>query len=102
LFLNKAAFAPVPTYAATNATQRAGTENPSQVHGPGQWTINTSLGKTFAINERMRLELRGDWLNAFNHVNYNNPTAAINSPIFGAVTGDAGPRTGQLNARLSF
>jgi len=101
-FLNKAAFALVPTYAATGATIRAGSENPSQVHGPGLWTINTSLGKTFVITERMRLELRGDWLNAFNHVNYNNPTAAINSPIFGAVTSDAGARTGQLNARFTF
>jgi hypothetical protein len=102
VFLNKAAFASVPTYAATGATIRAGTENPSQVHGPGQWTINASLGKTFSFSDRIRLEIRGDWLNAFNHVNYNNPTAAINSPIFGAVTGDAGPRTGQLNARFIF
>jgi len=102
LFLDKSVFALVPTYPTTGATIRAGTENPSQVHGHGIWTVNTSLGKTFAIRERIRLEIRGDWLNAFNHVNYNNPTAAINSPIFGVITSDAGPRTGQLNARLTF
>src|SRR5262249_38891557 len=82
-YLAKAAVTPVPTSPTTTATLRPGTENPSQVRGPGIWTVNTSLGKTFSIGERVRLELRGDWLNAFNHVNYNNPTAAINSPIFG-------------------
>jgi hypothetical protein len=102
LYLNKSVFALVPTSPATNAPLRAGTQNPSQVLGPGIWTVNTALGKTFSIGERVRLELRGEWLNAFNHVNYNAPTSAINSPIFGVITSDAGPRTGQLNARLTF
>jgi hypothetical protein len=102
LYLNKAAFALVPTYPTTGATIRPGTENPSQVHGPGVLTVNTSLGKTFSLKERVRLEVRADWLNAFNHVNYNNPNATINSPIFGALTSDAGPRTGQIGARLTF
>ena len=102
LYLNKAAFAMVPTYASTGATVRPGNENPSQVHGPGLVTVNASLGKTFAIRERMRLEVRGDWLNAFNHVNYNNPNATLTSPLFGVLPTDVGPRTGQLNARFTF
>ncbi|HJT89453.1 MAG TPA: TonB-dependent receptor [Bryobacteraceae bacterium] len=102
LFLNKAAFALVPTSPVTGATLRAGTENPSQVFGPGAYTVNVSLGKTFQIHERVKLELRGDWLNAFNHVNYSSPVTSISSPIFGAVTSDIGPRTGQINARLTF
>jgi hypothetical protein len=102
LFLNKAVFALVPTSPVTNATLRAGTQNPSQVAGPGAITVNVSLGKTFSIHERVRFEVRGDWLNAFNHVNYNNPTTSISSPIFGSLTSDAGPRTGQVNARVTF
>jgi hypothetical protein len=86
----------------TNAPLRAGTQNPSQVLGPSFVTVNTSLGKTFSLTERIRLELRGEWLNAFNHVNYNSPVAAINSPIFGALTSDAGPRTGQINGHVTF
>ena len=101
-YLNKVVFTPVATSSVTNATLRAGTQNPSEVFGPGLFNVNASLGKTFAIKERVRLELRGEWLNAFNHVNYNGPTAAINSPIFGALTSDVGPRTGQLNTRLTF
>jgi len=102
LFLNRAAFALVPVSPVTGATLRAGTQNPSEVFGPGQFTVNASLGKTFSIRDKVRLEIRGDWLNAFNHVNYNSPTTSISSPIFGALTSDVGPRTGQLNARVTF
>jgi hypothetical protein len=102
LFLNKAVFALVPTSPVTGATLRAGTQNPSEVFGPGAITVNASLGKTFTLHENIKLEMRGDWLNAFNHVNYNNPTTSISSPIFGVVTSDVGPRTGQVNARLTF
>ena len=101
-YLNRAVFALVPVSSVTNATLRAGTQNPSQVMGPGLFTVNSSLGKTFVFTEKIRLELRGDWLNSFNHVNYNSPTTAINSPIFGALTSDAGPRTGQISARVTF
>jgi len=101
-FLNKAVFALVPTSSVTSATLRAGTQNPSQVVGPGSVTVNASLGKTFSIRDRVRLELRGDWLNSFNHVNYNSPTLSISSPIFGSLTSDVGPRTGQVNARVTF
>jgi hypothetical protein len=77
--------------------------NPSDVRGPGIWTVNLSLGKTFRITESVHVELRGEALNAFNHANYNNPgTLNILSPDFGRITGDAGPRSGQVFARLTF
>ena len=72
LYLNKGALAVVATYPTTGATKRPGTENSSQADGPGVLTVNTSLGKT------------------------------VNSPIFGALTSDAGPRTGQIGARVTF
>lgn len=102
LYLDKSAYALVPTYATTNATTRPGTQNPSQVHGPGNWTVNLSVVKTVAFTEAIRVEIRADAFNLFNHVNYNNPNATITSPIFGTLTGDAGPRTGQVGARFVF
>jgi hypothetical protein len=103
LYLNKAAFAAVPTYPATSATIRPGTANPADVRGPGLFAINASLGKTFRlIGERVGLEVRFDWLNALNHVNYNNPNLTFGSPTFGLLTSDVGPRGGQLNARVTF
>jgi hypothetical protein len=102
LYLSKVSFAPVPTFATTGATIRPGNQNPSQVRGPGNWTVNLSLIKTVTFTESIRLEIRGDAFNLFNHVNYNNPNVAITSPIFGTLTADAGPRTGQVGARFVF
>jgi hypothetical protein len=102
LYLNRAAFAPVPTYPATNATIRPGTANPADVRGPGRWTADISLGKTFRIKESVSLQIRGDAFNAFNHVNYSNPQLRISSPDFGRITSASGWRTGQVGARLTF
>jgi hypothetical protein len=101
-YLNKASFALVPTYPTTGATIRPGTQNPGDVRGPANWTVNLSISKTIVFNDRMRLELRGDSFNVFNHVNYNSPNTTITSPIFGTITSDAGPRSGQVGARFVF
>src|SRR5205814_7339025 len=73
VYLNKAAFAPVPASPITTATLRPGTANPSLVHGPGRWQADISLGKSFHVTEAVNLQIRGDAFNAFNHVNYSNP-----------------------------
>jgi hypothetical protein len=50
----------------------------------------------------MRVDVRLDAFNAFNHVNYNNPTTSIASPDFGRILGSGDARTAQIGARLSF
>jgi hypothetical protein len=102
LYLDRSQFALVPTYPTTLATVRPGTANPALVRGPAAWTVNTSFGKTFRLAETIGLELRVDAFNAFNHVNYNNPTTNITSPQFGIITGAGGMRTAQIAARLAF
>jgi outer membrane receptor protein involved in Fe transport len=104
LYLNRDAFALVPTYPVTNATIRAGTANPSLFHGPGRWQADISLGKTFRLRESVSLQVRADAFNAFNHVNYSNPVLGITSPDFGKITSvPVGSwRNGQVGARLAF
>jgi hypothetical protein len=112
-YLNKAAFAQVPVYPVTRATIRPGTSNPGQVRGPGRWTVDMSLGKTFRIKESIRLQIRADAFNALNHVNYSNPNTNITAPDFGRITSaggasgifqltSGGARTGQVGLRLTF
>jgi hypothetical protein len=36
---------------------------------PGAWSFNLGVNKTFAITERVRLQLRGEVFNIFNHSN---------------------------------
>lgn len=101
-YLDTTQFVRVPVSTVTTATLRPGNANPGMVRGPGSWLVNTSIGKVFSIQETMKLELRLDAFNGFNHVNYSNPNTNITSPDFGKILTTAGPRTAQIAARLSF
>ena len=77
---------------------------------------NISLAKTFAVRERLRLDLRAEAFNVFNRVRFGTGSTQIQSPIFGKLTsngdatavanGSAGllntPRQLQLALKLYF
>jgi Carboxypeptidase regulatory-like domain len=72
-------------------------------HGPGQNVTNLALMKDIQLKEQMRIELRLESYNTFNHVNFNAPTADVNSRNFGRITGDTlGPRVVQLAGKFYF
>jgi hypothetical protein len=102
LYINRNAFASVPTSPITNATLRPGTANPSLISGPGRWQADISVGKVFHLKESVNLQIRADAFNAFNHVNYANPSSSITAPDFGRLTSAPGWRTGQMSGRLTF
>jgi hypothetical protein len=67
--------------------------------------------KRVRITERVNFELRGEFLNAFNHINFFGVTGASSSPTFGQVTAaytdpnntqDPGGRLVQIVARINF
>lgn len=64
--------------AFTNPTSGFG-NCPSQgpVIGPGYSDTDISMHKNFPISESMRFEFRADFLNAFNHPNFNAPSTFI-------------------------
>jgi hypothetical protein len=65
------------------------------------WDI--SLIKNIPFNESMRLQLRGEFLNAFNHPQFNNPVFDPTSSNFGRITSQANlPRNIQLGIKLIF
>jgi hypothetical protein len=65
-------------------------------------TTDMTLEKSFAITERVRLDLRGEFYNILNHAIFNVPDSTLGDAAFGAVTSARAPRTGQVAARLSF
>lgn len=79
-YFNKAAFQVAPRYQFGNLGRNA-------FHGPG--FINTDLGtfKNFQIVERLRLQFRGEFFNAFNNVNFSNPNGSLGDSNFGVITG---------------
>jgi carboxypeptidase family protein/TonB-dependent receptor-like protein len=62
-----------------------------------------SLMKKLQISEGLNLELRGEFLNAFNHVQFNNPETNPTNANFGRVTTQGNlPRNVQIGLKLVF
>ena len=86
---------------------RFGNAQDGSVAGPGTLALSSGLSKSFAITERVSLRAEGTFTNVLNHTNLGNPNLNVASGQFGVITttqtGDfAGPRTGQISARLQF
>jgi hypothetical protein len=71
---------------------------------PPYFQTDASLSKKFRITERISFDLRVDAKNVTNHPSFDNPTAVINSSIFGrindSVTNNA--RRLQLSGKINF
>jgi Carboxypeptidase regulatory-like domain len=82
--------------------------------GPGLSELNASLGKTFSVTERIKLQVRADANNVLNHASFGTPDTNFDDPV--DTTSTPGRPTGagtistttvngrnmQLSARLSF
>lgn len=71
---------------------------------PRYFQTNASLSKKFRFSERFAFDLRIDATNLTNNPSFDNPTAVINSAIFGRIN-DSVTNTGrrmQLSGKLSF
>ncbi|MGH9404235.1 MAG: carboxypeptidase regulatory-like domain-containing protein [Terriglobia bacterium] len=113
-YLNDAVFATPPTYVATGpqTSQAAtfGNVGKDSFRGPSDWFWDMDLIKDFyplSSHENIRMEVRGDFYNLFNHVAFQDPnnsqTPSIASSAFGRITGAAsGPRVIQLSVKVFF
>jgi hypothetical protein len=78
--------------------------------GPGQNQWDLATFKNFVFREKFTFQLRGEFYNAFNHVQWStiNSAAKFNAAgqqintLFGEATADRGPRLIQLALRVSF
>ena len=85
-----------------NSVAGGGNLGRNTFRGPGDNLWNLSLLKNINITERWKVQLRGDFINLWNHRNFGNPVATMNSPIFGQNTTDPGGRTMLLCAKIRF
>ena len=81
-----------------------GNTRPYSVHGPGYKNLDISLFKIFPITESIRTEFRTEFFNAFNHPNFNNPSASItDTGSFGKVYSTVNdPREIQFALKIYF
>jgi hypothetical protein len=101
-YLNRDALALVPVSTLTNATLRPGTYMMDMARGPGRLDTNLTVAKSFGIGAGNRLQVRADFFNVMNRINYSNPQQAINNANFGRITGANTARVFQFGTRLTF
>jgi hypothetical protein len=71
------------------------------LRSPHYSDVDLSLHKDFPISERFRLQLRSDFINAFNHVQYNAPNMGLGNGM-GQITSAQPPRNIQLALKLYY
>jgi hypothetical protein len=97
-WLNAAAFD-----AQTPYTQHVyGNLGYNALFGPGGFTWDTALHKSFRTFENQTLTFRAEAFNVLNHVVFNNPVNTVTSPQFGLITSGSSGRAIQLALKYAF
>ena len=100
-YLDPSAFALPPTD-ENGVNIRPGTLSRRALYGPGFRNIDFVLQKNFHAGESQRLQLRIDFYNMFNTVNFTRVNQNARSGTFGLLNSVAPPRRVQLMVRYSF
>jgi hypothetical protein len=90
-------------FTSTGMTTGMGNAPIGNIIGPGYYTWDLSLRKNFRLPvESMGFMIQLDAFNAFNRVNYANPSTTVTSGSFGQITASQPPRQVQLGAKFTF
>ncbi len=70
--------------------------------GPGTFSWDFSVYKTFSFTERHRLQFRTEFFNVLNHPNLGNPGLTVGTANFGKITSAGDPRVLQFGLKYHF
>lgn len=101
-YFNTACFQANPAATATNINNVPGTAGRGVVEGPSTKRVDFTMMKNIRFNESMRLQLRGEAFNVFNHTNFRGLGTNITAANFGQVISVRDPRTLQLGIKFYF
>jgi hypothetical protein len=88
---------------ATNGPNVFGNTPRGIVQGPSTKRVDFTMTKNIRFNESVRLQLRGEVFNIFNHTNFRSfASLNITAATFGQISAVRDPRTMQFGAKLSF
>jgi hypothetical protein len=79
-----------------------GDEGRNVVQGPGYVNWDVSAFKSIRLTESKELQFRGELFNVLNHTNFRLPVSDIESPTFGQIQSDVGPRVIQVALKFLF
>ena len=95
-FFNTVAF-------AANQPGRYGNFGRNVFNGPASAATNISLVKSFPFSERFgKVQLRSEFFDLFNSVNFGQPVALLNNRNFGRIQAAGDPRIVQFALRYAF
>ncbi len=87
---------------AQPATYTFGNGGRNSMRGPGLTNVDLSLLRVFRIRELTTLQFRGEFLNALNHTNLQQPNAALGNAAFAQINSARAARVMQVGANLRF
>ena len=79
-----------------------GTAGRNILNAPGSKNVDIGMFRDFRIKERLKLQARGEFTNAFNLVNLDKPTLTFSSNLFGQIRNALPMRQVQVGLRLTF
>lgn len=94
-FFNTAAFSLPAAFTLGNLGRNT-------VTGPGLFDMDFGLARNIQVREYIRIQLRAEFFNLFNHPNYNIVDRIINGPSFGRVLSQLDPRQLQFGIKFVF
>jgi hypothetical protein len=95
VWINPAAF-------SANALGTFGSAGYNSLRGPRDFDVDANVTRSFRIREHMDFDLRFEFFNLLNHVNFATPVASLSSASFGIIQSAADPRILQLAAKFKF
>lgn len=87
---------------AAPATGTGGNLGRNVMDAPGSRNVDLGLFRNFKIWERVTLQARGEFTNAFNMVNLSAPNGTLSAAAFGTIRTAGSMRQVQLGLRLTF
>jgi hypothetical protein len=94
-----------PSAWANVTERRYGNTGRNQFRGPGFWTLNMSVFRTFPLPGRARLQFRAEGFSIANQPQWSNPVNSVTSGSFMRITGtrgDGGARYVRFGLRVEF
>jgi hypothetical protein len=105
-----------PAYLNANCFSDPGDQVPgnapryfSGLRTDGIHNLDLNVYKSFVLKEGMRIEVRAETFNAFNHPRFAQPNSSVGDPLFGTITSDSvngtvleNPRSFQFGLRFEF
>ncbi len=102
-YFNTACFQPNPTVTTTGVANVIGNGGRGIINGPTTTRFDFTMSKNIRIGETMRLQLRAEAFNVFNHTNFQTfGSTNVTSSLFGTISVVRDPRTIQLGAKFTF